>query len=155
MALEIERKFLIDKAKWDVLEKPNGQLYRQGYLSSNPNMIIRIRNTETTGYLTIKGKLEGATRPEFEYEIPKDEAIQLLQLFAPSSVVKKRYKIVDHGKIWEVDEFLEDNLGLFIAEIELHSEDEQIEIPEWIEKEVTDDKRYYNSYLSTNPFTNW
>ena len=93
MGLEIERKFLVNHAKWAVTEKPKREFYRQGYMLTDPNKTIRVRATDTKGFLTIKGKTEGATRAEFEYEIPKEEAIQLLDMFAVSDLTKYRYKV--------------------------------------------------------------
>lgn len=155
MALEIERKYLVHHEQWDSFNKPTGQLYRQGYILKDPNKTIRVRVTDTSAYLTIKGASVGATRTEFEYEIPKEEAIELLDNFAVSELSKIRYKILHTEKLWEVDVFLGTNEGLIVAEIELLSEDEAYEIPEWISVEVTGDNKYYNSNLSVNPFKNW
>ena len=155
MALEIERKYLIHHDKWHHFSKPEGQLYRQGYILKDPNKTIRVRLTDTTAYLTIKGASVGATRTEFEYEIPKEEAVELLDNFAVSELSKIRYKLLHLGKLWEVDVFMGANEGLIIAEIELLSEDESFELPEWVSIEVTGDNRYYNSNLSAHPFKNW
>lgn len=155
MALEIERKYLIHQDKWDNFPKPEGQTYRQGYILKDPDKTIRVRVTETTAYLTIKGASTGFTRTEFEYEIPKEEGIELLDNFAVSELSKIRYKIIHADKLWEVDVFLGDNEGLIVAEIELESEDETFGIPEWISTEVTGEDKYYNSNLSANPFKNW
>jgi CYTH domain-containing protein len=155
MGFEIERKYLIGHNKWQQIDKPTGQMYRQGYLLTDPEKTIRVRLTETTGFLTIKGLSVGATRPEYEYEIPLQDAKELLDNFSISELQKIRYKIKYNNKIWEVDEFLGDNLGLVIAEIELASEEEQFDIPEWIDKEVTGDEKYYNSNLTVEPYKNW
>lgn len=155
MGLEIERKFLVNHAKWAVTEKLKGEFYRQGYMLTDPNKTIRVRATDTKGFLTIKGKSEGATRAEFEYEIPKEEAIQLLDMFAVSDLTKYRYKVVFAEKLWEVDVFLGENEGLIVAEIELSSEDETFDLPDWAMEEVTGEKKYYNSNLSTLPFKQW
>lgn len=155
MGQEIERKYLVDKNKWQKLDKPSGQLYRQGYLLTDPNKTIRVRQTTNKGYLTIKELSIGATRPEYEYEIPFDEAKELLDQFSVSELSKIRYKISFDSKIWEVDEFLEDNNGLIIAEIELNSEEENFNIPDWLEKEVTCEEKYYNSNLTIKPYKNW
>jgi CYTH domain-containing protein len=155
MGVEIERKFLVNHAKWASAEKPERTFYRQGYMLTDPNKTIRIRITDTMGFLTIKGKSEGATREEFEYEIPKEEAIQLLDLFAVSDLTKYRYKIVFAEKLWEVDVFLGENEGLIVSEIELASEDEKFDLPDWAAEEVTGEKKYYNSSLSTLPFKQW
>ena len=155
MGLEIERKFLVNHEKWAVAEKPKAEFYRQGYLLTDPNKTIRVRATDTKGFMTIKGKSEGATRAEFEYEIPKEEAIQLLDMFAVSDLTKYRYRVIFDEKLWEVDVFLDENEGLIVAEIELSSEDESFELPEWAAEEVTGEKKYYNSNLSTLPFSKW
>lgn len=155
MGLEIERKFLVNHEKWAETEKPKVEFYRQGYMLTDPNKTIRVRATDTKGFLTIKGKTEGATRAEFEYEIPKEEAIQLLDMFAVSDLTKYRYKIVFAEKLWEVDVFLGENEGLIVAEIELSSEDETFDLPDWAAEEVTGEKKYYNSNLSTLPFKKW
>ena len=155
MGKEIERKYLIDLYKWQQVSKPTGTYYRQGYLSTDPNKAIRVRLTDTAGYLTIKGPSVNATRSEYEYEIPVSEAKELLDNFSVSELSKTRYKIDHNGKVWEVDEFSGDNAGLIVAEIELTSEDEYFETPEWIRKEVTGEEKYYNSSLTINPFKNW
>ena len=155
MGKEIERKYLIDHKKWQKTDKPSGQLYRQGYLLTDPQKTIRVRITETCGFLTIKGLSVGATRPEYEYEIPISDATELLDKFSISELSKIRYKILFQNKIWEVDEFLGDNSGLIIAEIELKSEDEHFELPAWIDKEVTGEEKYYNSNLTITPYKNW
>lgn len=155
MGLEIEKKFLVNHQKWANTEKPKGQFYRQGYILTDPNKTIRVRETDTKSYLTIKGLSVGASRPEFEYEIPKTDAQQLLDIFAVSDLTKIRYKILFDNKIWEVDEFLGENEGLIVAEIELSSEDETFTIPDWVADEVTGECKYYNSNLSKKPFKFW
>jgi CYTH domain-containing protein len=155
MGKEIERKFLVDHQRWSALIKPIGQNFRQGYLLTDPDKTIRVRTTSTKGFLTIKGKNVGATRTEFEYEIPHEEATALLDDFSSTELSKIRYEIEHSNKVWEVDVFLGYNEGLVVAEIELISEEESFEIPEWIAKEVTHDQRYYNSNLTLNPFSTW
>lgn len=155
MPLEIERKFLVNAEKWQVAKKPAPSFYRQGYLVSDPNKTIRVRQTDDAGYLTIKGLSVGATRAEFEYEIPKAEAGELLDKFAVSGITKHRYKIEFKNKLWEVDEFLRENAGLLVAEIELKSETEPFELPDWVEREVTGEEKYYNSNLAVSPFKSW
>jgi adenylate cyclase len=155
MGIEIERKFLINKEKWKQTSKGEAHFYRQGYISTDPNKTIRVRLTDNTGYLTIKGLSLGASRPEFEYSIPKEDAKELLDNFCTSDVSKLRYNITYANKLWEVDEFLDKNEGLIIAEIELLNEDETFELPPWIEKEVTGLEKYYNSNLSLHPYTKW
>ena len=155
MGLEIERKFLVDHEKWAKVDKPDGTHYRQGYLVDEAIKTIRVRAAGEKGFITIKGSTTGITRKEFEYEIPVEEAIQLIDGFAVSEVEKTRYRITFKGKLWEVDEFWGNNKGLLMAEIELKQEDETFEKPDWITLEVSDDKRYYNSYLAKNPFKDW
>jgi adenylate cyclase len=155
MPIEIERKFLVDIDKWKAAEKGAKHLYMQGYILAAPEKTIRVRVADDFGFLTIKGKSEGAARAEYEYGIPKHDAMELLQGFCQSLVSKYRYTVYFAGKAWEVDEFLGANEGLFVAEIELQSADEAFAMPEWIGEEVTGIERYYNSNLSTHPFSEW
>jgi adenylate cyclase len=152
---EIERKFLIEKDLWYALKKPHGTLFQQAYLVNEPEKVIRIRITDSSGFLTIKGPSLHATRSEYEFPIPKKDAVQIMDQFTKIRIDKTRYKIEFEGKMWEVDEFWGSNEGLIIAEIELKSEDEPFSKPSWIGEEVTDDHRYYNSYLSEHPYTSW
>ena len=153
--LEIERKFLVSREKWANLQKPAGVVYMQGYLSIDDQKVIRARVAGDQGYLTIKGASETYSRPEFEYAIPAEEAAKLIELFAKSAIRKIRTKIPAGRHTWEVDEFLGDNEGLLLAEIELSHADEPFEMPNWIDREVTGDIRYHNSRLSENPFRSW
>lgn len=155
MALEIERKFLVDKSKWSNIEKNNKTFIKQGYILTDPNKIIRIRQTSSKSFITIKGLNVGATRHEYEYEIPSEDAEELIDKFSVTSISKIRYIINLKNKKWEVDEFLGENEGLIIAEIELRDEDEEFELPDWVGAEVTWDEKYYNSNLSENPFRKW
>lgn len=155
MGKEIERKFIIDQTKWQHFDKPKGEHYRQGYLITDPNKTIRVRLTEKKGFLTIKGPSVGATRDEYEYEIPREDAGELLEKFAISELSKTRYKINFENRVWEIDEFLGDNTGLIIAEIELANESDHFPIPDWIGKEVTGEEKYYNSNLTINPYKKW
>lgn len=155
MAVEIERKFLVDKRKWDAAEKRDSHQISQGYILNEKNKTIRIRLTDDKGFITIKGASTGASRPEFEYPIPAHDAEELLKNFCGRYISKTRYKIMHANKLWEVDEFSGDNAGLIMAEIELKSETETFDLPEWVEKEVTGDAKYYNSNLSLHPFKNW
>ena len=155
MGQEIERKYLVNQSEWQQIDKPTGQLYRQGYLLTDPNKTIRVRQTLDKGFLTIKGLSIGATRPEYEYEIPFAEAKELIDNFSISELSKIRYKILHDNKVWEVDEFLGNNMGLIVAEIELTSEDEKFSIPKWIDKEVTGQEKYYSSNLTIEPYENW
>ena len=155
MGVEIERKFLVDHNKWLQLAKPEAMHYRQGYILSDDTKTIRVRITPSSGYITIKGITKGFSRSEYEYAIPAGEAAEMLDNFAVSELEKYRYNINFAGKLWEVDEFLGDNKGLLVAEIELNSEDEQFDLPSWVSVEVTGDARYYNSNLSVKPFSKW
>ena len=155
MQLEIERKFLIEKDLWYALKKPAGENIIQAYLVNEPRRVIRIRVTDSIGFITIKGPTENATRLEFEYPIPREEALEILNLFGSKRIEKTRYKIEFHGHLWEVDEFFGENEGLVIAEIELKSREEPFDKPSWLGEEVTEDHRYYNSYLAEHPYTKW
>lgn len=155
MPQEIERKYLVNHAKWATVHKPPGEFLRQGYILNSAAKTIRVRVSDTGSHLTVKGPNVGATRPEFEYPIPTEEAKELLDLFADSDLSKIRYTITFENRVWEVDEFLGENEGLIVAEIELTREDEIFELPDWISLEVTNDERYYNSNLSTKPFKRW
>ena len=152
MAKEIERKFLVKDDTW---RDAKGIRYRQGYLSSVKERTVRVRTTEDKGYLTVKGVAVGATRLEFEYEIPRQDADTLLDICEQPLIEKNRYKVTHDGFVWEVDEFFGDNQGLIIAELELESEDQEFPRPDWVGEEVTGDSRYFNSNLIKNPYTHW
>lgn len=153
MGVEIERKFLLAGTSWRALGQP--VLLRQGYLSSDPARVVRVRVEGDHAYLTVKGRSVGATRGEWEYPIPLADANELLALCQQPIVEKFRRQIEFAGNTWEVDEFLGANQGLVVAEIELASEDQQFDKPEWIGDDVTHDKRYYNSNLVRRPFSSW
>lgn len=158
MGIEIERKFLVNHALWQLtqIEVSQGELYKQGYMSTDPKRTIRVRRTEQTAYLTIKGQATGASRAEFEYEIPVDEAEEILATICIRPIIeKRRYKLPVAGHTWEVDVFYGENEGLIVAEIELQSEDEAFEMPAWVTTEVTADGRYTNASLVTHPFKQW
>jgi CYTH domain-containing protein len=153
MGKEIERKYLVTGQAWKELGA--GTLFRQGYLNSQKERVVRARTMGEKAALTIKGITVGATRLEFEYDIPVDECNQLLDLCEQPIIEKTRYKIPFGGLVWEVDEFHGVNEGLVVAECELESEDQVIEKPDWAGDEVTSDPRYYNSNLIAKPFTTW
>lgn len=154
MAKEIERKFLVVGSAWRTLAQ--GTRYRQGYLNSDKARTVRIRTVGDQAFLTIKGPTIGVTRTEFEYPIPYDDCITMLNDLAEQPVIDKiRYKIPVDGLIWEVDEFLGVNEGLIVAEVELTSEDQTFEKPDWVGEEVSGDVRYYNSSLIKAPYTTW
>ena len=155
MGVEIERKYLVDKEKFNKAEKTAGEFFRQGYIFATSEKSVRVRVTEDTGFLTIKGKTQEASRPEYEYEIGRNDAVEMLDLFAESEIIKKRYSFLYYGNMWEVDVFEGDNEGLILAEIELKDEEQVFEVPEWVSAEVTGDERYYNSNLSKNPYNKW
>jgi CYTH domain-containing protein len=152
MAKEIERKFRVKEGSWRLAK---GTQYRQGYLNSEKERIVRVRTIDDKGYLTIKGLTIGASRMEFEYEIPRQDADTLLAICEKPLIEKNRYKVEHGGFVWEVDEFFGENRGLIVAEIELESEDQTFSKPDWVGNEVTGDPRYFNSNLIKNPYTKW
>lgn len=153
MGMEIERKFLLINNDWRPLGIPIH--YAQGYLVAEVERTVRVRVVGTKGFLTIKGRSKGFSRQEYEYEIPVNEALEMLKMCAIPVIEKYRTKVLYEGKIWEVDEFEGQNKGLIMAEIELKSEDEAFAVPPWIGQEVTGDIRYFNSRLALVPFQNW
>jgi len=154
--IEIERKYLVTSLAFKEEAFAKNDI-AQGYLNSNPERTVRIRIKGTKGFITIKGigNESGASRLEWEKEIPVNEAKALLKLCEKGVIEKTRYEVKSGNHIIEIDEFHGDNKGLIMAEIELKDENESIEKPNWLETEVTGDKRYYNSYLSLNPFKTW
>ncbi|HCY76947.1 MAG TPA: adenylate cyclase [Ignavibacteriales bacterium] len=155
MSKEIERKFLVDFDEW-LSVKAKEILVRQGYLTDSIKPTIRVRVAGNKGYLTIKGKVSGITRDEFEYEIPYNDSDYMLKNFCDNSIIEKfRSEIDVDGYLWQVDRFIGENEGLIVAEIELQYEEQLIKIPKWITKEVTGDQRYYNSNLARIPFSKW
>ena len=152
MGIEIERKFLVTSLNFKEFADPVQII--QGYLNTDPEKTIRVRIYGDRAFLTIKGKVKKFSRPEFEYEIPLTDAKDLLKLCS-NPIEKERYPVKFYDHLWEVDVFLEKNKGLIIAEIELSRPDELFAKPDWIGREVSDDKRYFNSYLSRHPYTSW
>lgn len=155
MGVEIERKFLVNKSIWANAVKGERHFIKQGYILNSAAKTIRVRTKDDRGYITIKGLSTGASRAEYEYEIPIKDAEELIDKFAESTTTKIRNNIFHGGKLWEVDEFLEDNEGLIVAEIELKSADEAFDLPPWVYKEVTGEEKYYNSNLSLHPYSKW
>lgn len=155
MNREIERKFRVV----DDLYKSGSTscLYKQGYLCTDKERTVRIRIAGEKGYITIKGHTTGCSRAEYEYEIPAADAASMLDTLCVKPLIEKiRYRCTGpDGKVWEVDEFLGENEGLVVAEIELADENEPFARPAWLGEEVTGDMRYYNSYLSQNPYKGW
>ncbi|HZP64739.1 MAG TPA: CYTH domain-containing protein [Rudaea sp.] len=152
MATEIERKFLVEGTAW---RQGRGTRLVQGYLNRDPQRTVRVRIAGSAGFLTVKGASRGATRSEFEYAIPLADAEALLALVDGPLVEKVRYEITHAGALWEVDEFLGDNAGLVLAEIELEREDQPVMKPAWVGAEVTGDPRYYNANLAAFPYARW
>lgn len=155
MAVEIEHKYLVDKTLWNPALAKKSYVIRQAYMHSEPFKTIRVRTKGPKGFITIKGKNSGATRAEFEYEIPLDDAIELIHAFCSNVIEKTRYEVEFAGKCWEVDVFEGDNAGLILAEIELKSETETFELPTWVNENVTADMRYANSNLAKHPYKEW
>ncbi len=154
MGSEIERKFLVSESK--LPELTDGNTIRQGYIKTKGNAVVRIRATPNTSYITIKGPTTGISSSEFEYEIPPDDANEILDsLCATPFIHKTRYKIKHASHTWEVDVFHGENDGLIVAEVELNNEDEKVELPDWVTSEVSSDHRYSNSNLCNNPFSTW
>jgi adenylate cyclase len=154
--IEIERKFLVNSNDFKTEAFTQNRI-AQGYLSSAPERTVRVRIKGNKGFLTIKGvsNESGLSRFEWEKEIPLEDAQKLLLLCEEGVIDKTRFEVKMGNHIFEVDEFYGENEGLVITEIELISETESFEKPSWLGKEVTGDNRYYNSFLSKNPFKNW
>jgi adenylate cyclase len=152
MSKEIERKFTIKRGLWT--PKDSGILIEQGYLCTE-RATVRVRLYGQRGFLTIKGKANGITRAEFEYPIPRKDADDLMDLCEQPWIMKHRHVEKHHGKVWEIDVFHGANEGLIVAEVELSRENERVELPEWIDREVSKDRRYSNSHLIKNPFKKW
>ena len=153
MGVEIERKFLINREKLD--NHYEGERIAQGYFDPDAVPTTRVRIRGDKGYLTVKGRNEGISRPEFEYEIPLGDAEYMIEKFCSKTLVKDRF-LIQHGEhTWEVDVFRGENEGLFIAELELQTENETFIKPDWLGEEVSNDTRYYNSNLINLPYSKW
>ena len=154
MPVEIERKFLVNTI-------PSQQIHRskkvkQGYMVHDEHQVVRVRSMDNDHFLTIKSNSKGLSRLEFEYQIPKEDAMDMFEHLCGSGIIEKtRHYIETPNHTWEIDEFHGRNQGLVVAEIELESEDEQFDIPELIGEEVSDDPRYYNMNLMANPYEVW
>ena len=150
---EIERKFLVEKARW----RPQGHGFsvRQGYLPQAGELLVRIRTQDGRAFLTLKGRTTGITRAEFEYEIPAGDATELLPFCRRPLIEKIRYHEEVAGHLWEIDCFSGENDGLIVAEIELQSETEAFTRPDWLGAEVSGDPRYYNANLTDHPYRAW
>jgi adenylate cyclase len=155
VAKEIERKYLVLSDAWreQVCRQTS---YRQGYLMSSPASSVRVRIGGGKAHLNIKSATVGATRLEFEYPVPLDDAETMLRELCDGALVEKtRYEVEHEGRTWEVDVFEGDNAGLVVAEIELEDEAEEVPIPPWAGEEVTDNPRYYNACLVSRPYRDW
>ena len=156
MAKEIERKFLLADDSWRS-EVIKSTLFRQGYLAGGVESSVRVRVEGDSANINIKSATLDISRLEYEYEIPLDDAGELLDNLCQKPIIEKTRHIVpaDSGHKWEIDEFCGDNAGLIVAEIELGSEDELFAKPAWLGKEVSDDPRYYNVCLVKHPYKDW
>ena len=153
MGQEIERKFLV---KGDAWRTDHGTLIRQGYLHNEIDGTVRVRTKGERAYLTIKGGTTGITRLEFEYEIPLEEANEILDKLCQKPLIEKIRHEINLGEFkWEIDEFLEENAGLVVAEIELEDENQEFPRPDWLGMEVSNDFRYQNANLVNNPYSQW
>ncbi len=154
--LEIERKFLVASDAYKQAATSQTRI-AQGFLNTDPSRTVRVRIMGEKGFLTVKGASNdsGTTRFEWEIEISVNEATNLIDLCESGILEKTRYEVPSGKHIFEVDEFLGENKGLVVAEVELNHEDERFEKPEWLGEEVTGQKKYYNSQLSKNPFSSW
>lgn len=147
MSLEIERKFLVDKEKWESVKPQSGEKIYQGYLLSTKALTVRVRVKGDKGFFTIKGETVNISRSEFEYEIPKEDVKAILNQFCDKWIEKTRYEINVGSHLWEVDEFDSPQKGLLLAEIELTSEEEEFQLPNWVTEEVSDKPEYYNANM--------
>ncbi|MEW8401056.1 MAG: CYTH domain-containing protein [Candidatus Thiodiazotropha sp.] len=155
MALEIERKYLVINDKWrdSVIRE---SVMKQGYLASQPNATVRVRVSGSEARLTIKGRSRGIRRSEYEYPIPLQDAQELLDSHSAGALIEKvRYRVRCGDHVWDLDVFDGANRGLVIAEVELGSEDEAFQMPEWAGEEVSSDSRYYNASLVSHPYCDW
>lgn len=152
--IEIERKFLVKPEQW---RSPDpGVFYCQGYLTTNQGLTVRVRIAGVQAFLTIKGPTQNYSRLEFEYPIPLADAQIMLDTLCDRPLIEKiRYRVQHQGLIWEIDEFKGDNAGLMIAEVELTTENQQIDLPDWVGEEVSTDPRYYNANLVKYPYSQW
>ena len=155
MAIEIERKFLVKDDSWKALAINEGE-YKQGYITTQKVLTPRIRIVGNQGYLTIKGSRVGWSRFEFEYTIPLDDAKEIIDNYCDRPFIEKmRYKFLWKNLVWEIDEFFGKNKGLILAEVELEDENQNIELPPWVGKEVSDDPKYLNYNLVRHPYILW
>ena len=155
MATEIEHKYLVKADLWQEVTPHASVEVKQAYLVTDPDKTIRVRTMGDQAFITIKGKASGASRAEYEYEIPLQDAHELIHKFSSNLIEKVRHYVLHDTKTWEVDEFRGLNKGLVVAEIELATEEETYALPAWIDKNVTHDHRDANSNLVSDPYINW
>lgn len=154
MAQEIERKFLVRGDQWRL--NAAGTVYRQGYILTDPQRVVRVRIAGESACLTLKGESQGWTRPEFEYPIPMADAEEILRSLCQGPLIEKtRYRVAHGDLVWEVDEFAGDNAGLIVAEVELPEENYALDLPDWVGLEVSHDSRYFNASLVEHPYRQW
>jgi adenylate cyclase len=154
MAHEIERKFLVQGDAWR--RGAEGVLYRQGYLRADATCLVRVRIGGGKAFLAVKSLLSGITRLECEYPIPRTDAQEMLERLCPRPwIEKRRWRVRYAGRDWDIDEFLGENEGLILAEVELEREDEAMDLPPWTGREVSEDPRYFNVNLARNPYRLW
>lgn len=154
MGKETERKFLIKNTRFKENISQKHEM-KQGYLSTEPNHVVRIRTLDGKGFITIKGENSGITRSEFEYEIPQQDVLEMMETMCTTLIEKFRYIVYYGGMKWEIDEFFNDNEGLMLAEIELDDEKQDFERPSWLGEEVSNNEKYYNAYLINYPYKTW
>lgn len=150
---EIERKYLVDTSKWK--PETEGEEIVQAFLSNDKERVVRVRIKGEQAWLTIKGNTVGISRTEFEYQIPLEDARNLLEMCLDHPIEKKRFTEQHFDNVWEIDVFSGANKGLVVAEVELETEDEEIILPDWIGEEVSLNQKYFNACLSKHPFTKW
>ena len=154
MGTEIERKFLVTDERWR--QGATGTLFRQGYLCNERTHSVRVRIEGDRARLTIKGGSTGIVRTEYEYDLPMDDAHELLEHMVQGPVVEKdRYRVPWQRHTWEIDEFLGANAGLVVAEVELQDATEAVALPPWVGAEVSEEPRYFNASLSRRPYCDW
>ncbi len=155
MAKEIERKFLVVSDRWKA--SAAGQRYCQGYIATaKVGQSVRVRLVGDRGFLTVKGPVEGLTRAEYEYEIPQRDAAEMLKTLCDRPLIEKtRYRLPIGEVVWEIDEFAGENAGLTVAEVELTSEHQAFERPDWLGEEVSGQAKYYNASLVKYPYSQW
>lgn len=155
MAIEIERKFLVSGEGWRALAGAR-TLLRQGYLANTARASVRVRRAGGRGFVSVKAMTPGLTRAEYEYEVPPADADAMLDTLCQGPLIEKwRHEVRYAGRDWEIDEFLGANAGLIVAELELESENDVFEMPDWLGAEVTHDLRYYNFRLAEQPWSSW